>query len=69
MLISILRAGVKRMEPVVPSDGMWVNGHKLKHKFHLNMRKNFTLKVTEPWNRLPRENVVSCSSDIQNLPG
>jgi len=33
------------------------NGHKLKHKkFQLNMRKNFfTLRVTEHWNRLPRE--------------
>jgi len=33
------------------------NGHKLKQrKFQLNMRKNFfTLRVTEPWNRLPRD--------------
>lgn len=23
--------------------------------FHLNMRKNFSLKVAEPWKRLPRE--------------
>jgi len=31
--------------------------YKLKHrKFQLNMRKNFfTLRVTEHWNRLPRE--------------
>jgi len=37
---------------VVPS------GHKLKHrKFHLNLRKFFTLRVTEHWNRLPREAV------------
>ncbi|KGL82398.1 hypothetical protein N309_02635, partial [Tinamus guttatus] len=39
------------------------NGHKLKHqKFHGNLRKNFlTVRVTEPWNRLPREVVESHS--------
>ena len=42
------------------------NGHKLKPgKFHLNMRKNFfTLRVTEPWPRLPREAVESPSLEI-----
>ncbi|KFV80747.1 hypothetical protein N308_05982, partial [Struthio camelus australis] len=42
------------------------NGHKLKHrKFHLNMRKNFfPVRVTEPWNRLPREVVESPSLKI-----
>ncbi|KFQ15526.1 hypothetical protein N330_11646, partial [Leptosomus discolor] len=37
------------------------NRHKLKHrKFHLNMRENFfTLRVSEHWNRLPREAVES----------
>jgi len=42
------------------------NGHKLKHrKFRLNMRKNFfPLRVTEPWNRLPREVVESPSLEI-----
>lgn len=33
-------------------------------EFHLNTRKSFTVKVTEPWNRLHREVVVSLSLDI-----
>ncbi|KGL79644.1 hypothetical protein N309_11598, partial [Tinamus guttatus] len=39
------------------------NGQKLKHpKFHRNLRENFlTVRVTEPWNRLPREVVESPS--------
>ena len=51
---------------VVPSDGRRGNGHKLRHrKFHLNMRKNFfPLRVTEHWNRLPREFVDSPSLEI-----
>ncbi|KFQ82107.1 hypothetical protein N337_10592, partial [Phoenicopterus ruber ruber] len=42
------------------------NGHKLEHrKFRLNMRKNFfTVRVTEPWHRLPREGVESPSLEI-----
>ena len=50
---------------VVPSDRTRGNGHKMKHsKFQLKMRKNFTLRVTEPWPRLPREAVESASLDI-----
>ena len=51
---------------MVPSDRTKGNGHKLKHrKLHLNMRKNFfTLRVMEPWNRLPREVVESPSLEI-----
>jgi len=42
------------------------NGHKLKQrKFQLNRRKNFfTIRVTEPWPRQPREVVESPSLEI-----
>jgi len=51
---------------VVPSDRTRGNRHRLKQrKFRLKMRKNFfTLRVTEPWPRLPREAVESPSLEI-----
>ena len=55
-----------RLFPVVPSDRTRGKGHKLKQrKFQLNTTKNFfTLRVTEPWLRLPRQVVESPSLEI-----
>ena len=59
-----------RLCSVVPSDRTRGNGHKLKQrKLQLNARKNFfPLRVTEPWPRLPREDVASPSLEIFKSP-
>lgn len=56
---------------VVSSDKTRSNGLELEHRnFRTNMRKNFfTVRVMEPWGRLPREVAVSYSGDIQDPSG
>ena len=50
---------------VVCEDRTRGDGHKMEHrKFSTNMQKNFTVRVTEHWNRLPREGVQSPSLEI-----
>jgi len=55
-----------RLFSVVPSDRTRGNRYKLKlRKFHLTTRKNFfTVRVTEHWNRFPRDLVDSPSLEI-----
>jgi len=58
--------GGARLFSVVPSDRTRGKKHTLKHKkFRVNVRKNFfPLRVTERWNRLPREVVESVSLEL-----
>ena len=51
---------------MVPTDRTRGSGHKLKHRrFPLNIRKYFfTVRVTEHWDRLPREAVEFPSLEI-----
>jgi len=65
-----LKGGGRQMDEarlllVVHSDRIRSNGPKAeRRKFHTNMQKNFfMLRVTEYWNRLPREVVKSPSTE------
>ncbi|KAK4828085.1 hypothetical protein QYF61_023145, partial [Mycteria americana] len=56
----------RRIRGISLSDRERGNGHKLKHRrLSLNIRKCFfTVRVTEHWDRLPREDVESPSLEI-----
>jgi len=54
-----------RLFSAVPSDRTRGNGQKWDHSmFHKNVRKNFTVRLAEYWNRLPREIVEVPSLEI-----
>ena len=55
---------------VMPKDIIRGSGHKLEHRrFHTNVRKIFTVKVTAKKQAAQRGCGVSFSGDIQNPPG
>jgi len=58
--------GEARLFLVLCSNRIRSNGQTLKQrKFHTNVRKKFyTVRVTEHWNRLPREAAESPSMEI-----
>lgn len=59
------KEGGARLSLVVLSDRTRSSGHELKNKrFCLNIRKHFTVRVTEDWHRLPTEVVESTSFKI-----
>jgi len=69
MPINILRVGVRRMSQTLSSGAQRQDkGQRAQteaQKFQLKMRKNFsTLRLTEHWNRLPREAAESPSLEI-----